>query len=163
MSLDYKQHTAADDKLGVILNVAVTTGAKNEGEMIAPQVDEVKATTGINIKTITADAGYAYAKVYGALERRGIDALIPAKAEPIRSRVPMRRFRCDAKHDILKCPRGRVLRPNSAREARSLLLLQGEGLRALSVKGRLPVERTSEQSRRGRRRLSRADQGAAPS
>ena len=95
----------------MILDVEVTTGQKNEGEMIAPQVDEVKATTGINIKTVTADAGYAYAKVYGALERRGIDALIPAKAEPIRSRVPMRRFRYDAKHDILKCPRGRVLRP----------------------------------------------------
>jgi hypothetical protein len=47
----------------------------------------VKATTGVDIKTVTADAGYAYAKVYGALERRGIDALIPAKAEPIRSRT----------------------------------------------------------------------------
>ena len=78
--------------------------------MIAPQVDEVKATTGVDIKTVTADAGYAYAKVYGALERRGIDALIPAKAEPIRSRVPLRRFRYDAKHDILRCPRKRVLR-----------------------------------------------------
>ena len=70
----------------------------------------MKATTGVDIKTVTGDAGYAYAKVYGALERRSIDALIPAKAEPIRSRVPMRRFRYDAKHDILKCPRGRVLR-----------------------------------------------------
>jgi hypothetical protein len=75
----------------------VTTGEKNEGEMIAPKVDEVKATTGADIKTVTADAGYAYAKVYGALERRGIDALIPAKAEPIRSRVPLRRSRYDAK------------------------------------------------------------------
>jgi hypothetical protein len=74
----------------------VTTGEKNEGEMIAPQVDEVKATTRADIKTVTADAGYAYAKVYGALERRGIDALIPAKAEPIRSRVPLRRSRYDA-------------------------------------------------------------------
>ena len=82
--------------------------------MIEPQVDEVEATTGIDIKTATADAGYAYAKVYGALERRGIDALIPAKAEPIRSRVPLRRFRYDAKHDILKCPRGRILRPARA-------------------------------------------------
>jgi hypothetical protein len=82
----------------------VTTGEKNEGEMLTPQVDEVKATTGVDIKTVTADAGYAYAKVYGALERRSIDALIPAKAEPIRSRVPMHRFRYDAKHDILKCP-----------------------------------------------------------
>ncbi|WP_128932066.1 transposase [Bradyrhizobium zhanjiangense] len=107
----YKQHTAVDDKVGVILDVAVTTGQINEGEMIEPQVDEVEAIAGIDIKVVTADAGYAYAKVYGALERRGIDALIPAKAEPIKSRVPLRRFRYDAKNDILKCPRGRILRP----------------------------------------------------
>ena len=158
----YKQHTAVDDKVGVILDVEVTTGEKNEGQMIEPQVDEVRSTTGIDIKTVTADAGYAYAKVYGALERRGIDALIPAKAEPIRSRVPMCRFRYDAKHDILKCPTGRVLRPNSAREARSLFLFQGQGLRALSVKRRLSVERASQQSRRGRRRLPRTAQSPAP-
>jgi hypothetical protein len=48
----YKQHTAVDDKAGVILDVEVTTGAKNEGEMIAPQVDEVKATTGVDIKAV---------------------------------------------------------------------------------------------------------------
>jgi hypothetical protein len=69
------------------------------------------ATTGTAIKTITADQGYAYGKVYGALERRGIDPVIPAKKEPIRSRVPLRRFRYDARHDILKCPKGRTLRP----------------------------------------------------
>jgi hypothetical protein len=68
--------------------------------MIEPQVDEIEATTGIDIKTVTADAGYAYAKVYGALERRLIDALIPTKAEPIRSPVPLGRFRYDAKNDI---------------------------------------------------------------
>ena len=62
------------------------------------------ALTGETIVTVTADAGYAYAKVYGALERRGIDAVIPAKAEPIRSPVPLRRFRYDARHDIVKCP-----------------------------------------------------------
>jgi transposase len=107
----YKQHTAIDDKVGVVLDVEVTTGQKNEGEMIEAQVDEVEATTGIDIKTVTADAGYAYAKVYGALERRDINALIPAKAEPIKSRVPLRRFRYDAKHDILKCLGGRILRP----------------------------------------------------
>ncbi len=104
----YKQHSAVDDKVGVILDVAVTTGQTNEGEMIEPQVDEIEATTGMDIKTVTADAGYAYAKVYGALERRGIDALIPTKAEPIRSPVPLRRFRYDAKNDIVKCPRGKV-------------------------------------------------------
>jgi hypothetical protein len=107
----YKQHTAVDDKVGVILDVAVTTGQTNEGDMIGPQVEDVEATTGISIKTVTADAGYAYAKVYGALERRSTDALIPTKAEPIKSRVPLRRFRYDAKHDILRCPKGRILRP----------------------------------------------------
>ena len=79
--------------------------------MIEPQVDEVTAVTGIAIKAVTADAGYSYGKVYGALEQRGINALIPAKAEPIRSRVPLRRFRYDAKYDLLRCPTGRILRP----------------------------------------------------
>jgi hypothetical protein len=107
----YKQHTAVDDKVGVVLDVEVTTGETNEGEMVEAQVDEIESTTANDIKTVTADAGYAYAKVYGALERRAINALIPAKTEPIKSRVPLKRFRYDAKHDILKCPQGRVLRP----------------------------------------------------
>src|SRR5262245_44908476 len=38
-------------------------------------------------------AGYAYGKVYGDLEQRGIDPVNPATAEPIRSAVPLRRFR----------------------------------------------------------------------
>lgn len=49
--------------------------------------------------------------VYGALEQRGIDPVIPAKKEPIRAKVPLRRFRYDARHDLLKCPQGRTLRP----------------------------------------------------
>lgn len=107
----YKQHTAVDDLRGVVLDIEVTTGEANEGDTIAGQVDEVRQISGRAIKTVTADAGYAYGKVYGGLERRGIDPLIPAKAEPIKSRVPLRRFRYDAKHDILKCPRGKILRP----------------------------------------------------
>jgi hypothetical protein len=81
----------------------VTTGDVNEGQIIERQVDATMATTGVPIATVTADAGYAYAKVYGAL--------IPTKAEPIKSAVPLRRFRYDARHDIVKCPRGKVLRP----------------------------------------------------
>lgn len=107
----YKQHTAVDDVRGVILDVEVTTGEANEGGEIERQADTVAATTGIAIKTITADQGYAYGKVYSALERRGIDPVIPAKKVPIRSRVPLRRFRYDARHNILTCPQGRTLRP----------------------------------------------------
>jgi transposase len=107
----YKQHTAVDDVFGVVLDVEVTTGQANEGDHVLPQVDAVAKATGASVKVVTADQGYAYGKVYGGLERRGIDPVIPAKKEPIRSRVPLRRFRYDARHDILKCPQGRVLRP----------------------------------------------------
>ena len=107
----YKQHAVVDDLRGVVLDVDVTTGEVNEGQVIVERLDATMAVTGTPIATATADAGYAYGKVFGALERRGIDPVIPAKAEPIRSKVPLRRFRYDARHDILKCPRGRVLRP----------------------------------------------------
>jgi hypothetical protein len=100
-----------DDRCGVVLDVQVTTGEANEGDHILAQVDAVAAATGKAVTTATADQGYAYGKVYGGLERRGIDPVIPAKKEPIRSKVPMRRFRYDARHDILKCPHGRILRP----------------------------------------------------
>ena len=107
----YKQHTAVDDMFGVVLDVEVTTGEANEGDHILLQADAVTAVTGTAIEVVTADQGYAYGKVYGGLEKRGIDPVIPAKKEPIRSRVPLRRFRYDARHDILKCSKGRVLRP----------------------------------------------------
>lgn len=107
----YKQHAVVDDLCGVVLDVEATTGEINEGQVVLERIDAAAATTGRTITTVTADAGYAYGKVYGGLERRGIDPIIPAKAEPIKARVPLRRFRYDARHDIAKCPRGKVLRP----------------------------------------------------
>lgn len=107
----FKQHAVVDDVCGVVLDVEVTTGETNEGQLIIERIDATVEITGVDVEIVTADAGYAYAKVFGGLERRGINAVIPTKAEPIRSPVPMRRFRYDAKNDILKCPRGKILRP----------------------------------------------------
>lgn len=111
----YKQHSVVDDELGVVLDVEVTTGEVNEGQAILARLDATAATTGAPIGIATADAGYAYAKVFAGLEAREIAGVIPTKAEPIRSKVPLRRFRYDAKHDLVKCPRGKILRPNKAR------------------------------------------------
>jgi len=107
----YKQHAVVDDVFGVVLDVEVTTGEVNEGEQLLARLDATALTTGAAVETVTADAGYAYAKIFGGLERRGIHSVIPTKAEPIRSPVPMRRFRYDAKNDVLKCPRGKKLKP----------------------------------------------------
>lgn len=107
----YKQHAVVDDVCGVVLDVAVTTGEVNEGQVAIEVIDAAAAITGTKIKAVTADAGYAYANVFGSLERRGIHAVIPAKGEPYHSKVPLGRFRYDARHDILKCLRGKTLKP----------------------------------------------------
>jgi transposase len=107
----YKQHAVVDDVRGVIVDVEVTTGEINEGQLIEERVDAAMVTTGVEITTVTADAGYAYAKVYGAMERRGIDAVIPAKADPMRSAVPLRRFKFNPRTDRVKCPQGKILSP----------------------------------------------------
>ena len=95
----------------MVLDVAVTTGAVSESRMIEAQVDAVRETTGRAIGTVTADAGYAYAKVFGGLERRRIDPVIPTRKDPSRSPVPLRRFRYDARHHLVKCPHGKILHP----------------------------------------------------
>ena len=81
----YKQHTAVDDEGGIVLDVTVTTGQVNEGGTLDAQIDTVEMTTGVTMQTVTADAGYAYAKVFGRLEERCFETIIPPKAEPIRS------------------------------------------------------------------------------
>jgi hypothetical protein len=108
----YKQHEVVDDVFGVVLDVEITTSEVIEGQEILNRLDAVAEMTGATIKVATADAGYAYAKVFGGLERRGITAVIPTKAEPVRSKVPLRQFRYDARHDHVKCARGQILQPN---------------------------------------------------
>ena len=107
----YKQHAAVDDARGLVLDVSVTEGTVNEREVIESHMNAVRELSGREAALVTADSGYAYSKVYGALERRGVAALIPAKEEPSQSRVPLRLFRYDARNDIVKCPRGKILSP----------------------------------------------------
>ena len=112
----YKHHAVVDDERGVVLDVAVTEGTLNEREMMEPQLDAVCELTGRDPAVVTADSGYAYSKVYGALERRGVAALIPAKKEPSQSRVPLQLFRYDERHKVVKCPGGKTLRPRKETE-----------------------------------------------
>ena len=120
----YKQHAVVDDARGVVLDVSVTAGTVNEREVIESQVvaapprgcPTVCEVSGRAPAMVTADSGYAYSKVYAALERRGVAALIPSKKEPSQSRVPLRLFRYDARHDVVKCPRGKTLSPRRSEE-----------------------------------------------
>jgi transposase len=129
----FKQHTVVDDVRGVVLDVEVTTGELNEGQVILDRLDATAATTGQAIVTATADAGYAYAKVYRGLEQRGIDPLIPAKADQMHSAVPLRRFRFDPKADLVKCPRGKILTPGKVQKHGRFFVARTRDCRACSL------------------------------
>lgn len=73
----YKQHTAVEDKNGVIVDVGITTGQANEGKQLLEQVERIETTVGAHVACVTCDAGYAHGTNYAALEERGTDAVIP--------------------------------------------------------------------------------------
>ena len=75
------------------------------------QVDRIESNTGEQIKTLTADTGYAHSANYAALEARGIEAIIPPQRVAVRrSGIPSSRFKYDERNGIMRCPAGHVLR-----------------------------------------------------
>ena len=106
----YKQHTAVDDRAGVVVDVDVTTGEASEGQQLLDQIDRVETNTGSKVKTVTCDAAYAHSVNYMAMENRRIEAVIPPQADRRKPRrIPARRFRYDAKHKVVRCPGGKIL------------------------------------------------------
>lgn len=106
----YKQHGAVDDICGVIVDVDITTGQKSEGNQLPDQIERIESNTGKQIKTLSADAGYAHGRNYEHLEEKNIDAVIPPQKENNNPRcLPARRFKYDTKNKIVKCPAGKIL------------------------------------------------------
>jgi transposase len=107
----YKQHTALDDRAGVIVDVHVTTGEANEGQQLLGQLNRVAQRTGQLPQMVTADSAYASAANYAALEQLGVEAVIPPQREGRpRSGLPLQRFAYDAHRDVVVCPSGTRLR-----------------------------------------------------
>lgn len=107
----YKQHAVVDDKAGVITDVAVTTGEASECKELLSQLDRVEEQTGRKVEVVTADAGYGRSKNYAALEERKVKAVVVPQREPRKaSKLPLRRFKYDARHKIVRCPGGKILR-----------------------------------------------------
>ena len=114
MEPSFKQHTAVDDHSGVILDVKTTTGEASEGKELLEQINRVEENTGNKIMTVTADMAYAHTENYSQLEQRQIEAVIPIQTLPTKSRsIPINRFKYDAKNQIVRCPRGKIMRRSS--------------------------------------------------
>ena len=105
----FKQHTVVDDKGGVMLDVAVTTGEASEGQELLAQLDRVEEQTGKKVQTVTADAGYGRAQNYAGLEERKVAAVVVPPGERAVSKLPLRRFKYDSRHQLVRCPAGKIL------------------------------------------------------
>ena len=117
MEPSFKQHTAVDDQSGVILDVKTTTGETSEGKELMEQIDRVEETTGKKVETVTADMAYAHTDNYNRLEQRGIEAVIPVQPSSSKSKsISIQRFKYDARNQIVRCPRGKILRRSCRNE-----------------------------------------------
>lgn len=117
MEPSFKQHTAVDDKAGVIVDIQVTTGEDSEGTRLPATIDRVQEATGRAPARVTADAAYAHGKNYAECEARGIDAVIPPqKTNNTSSAMPSSMFKFDAKHQRVRCPAGQYMTTTSRTE-----------------------------------------------
>lgn len=106
----FKQHTAVDDDYGVIVDVETTTGEASEGKELLEQLNRIEEITEKKVKTVTADAAYVHNDNYATLEQRGTEAIIPPQHQPKNpQRIPINRFKYDGKHQIVRCPAGKIL------------------------------------------------------
>ena len=81
------------------------------GRKLLEVIDRVKETTGGGVARVTADASYAHPKNYKELEERDIDAVIPPqRISGRRGGLPASLFKYDAKNDVVRCPRKKILR-----------------------------------------------------
>lgn len=114
MEPSFKQHTAVDDQSGVILDVKTTTGEVSEGRELLEQISRIEEVTEKKVKTVTADMGYAHTENYSRLEQRRTEAVIPPQTPSVKSACfPIRRFKYDARNEIIRCPRGKILSRSS--------------------------------------------------
>ena len=110
MEPSYKQHGAVDDDHGVVVDVEVTTGHQSEGSQLPDQIERIESNTGRKIKTLSADAGYAHGKNFEHVEQKNIDpVIVPQQEQKNPRRLPVRRFKYDAKNKIVTCPAGKIL------------------------------------------------------
>ena len=83
---------------------------------MAERLDALEVTLGRRPGTVTADKAYGIGKVCKALADRDICAVIPPRptTRPGNAKgFPVERFRYDALHDVVRCPRKQVMTPRS--------------------------------------------------
>jgi IS5 family transposase len=104
----YKQHTAVDSANGIIVDCHITPADTNEGNQLPEQLGRIEQTLGKSPEQLTADAGYSQASNYELLEEHQVAAhIVPQRRAT--GAIPPEKFKFDAKHNTLRCPRGQFM------------------------------------------------------
>ena len=101
---------------GVIVDIEVVTGEEADFARMAERLDALEITLGRRPGTVTADKAYGIGKVYAALAHLDITAVIPPRPSTRPGKAKgflVERFRYDAMHDVVRCPRRRLMPPRS--------------------------------------------------
>ena len=127
----YKQHTSVDDRAGIIVDIEVVTGEESDFARMSERLDAMQVTLGSYPGTVTADRAYGIGRVYQALAADEIEAVIPPRpvTRPGSARgFPMERFRYDAKNDLVRCPRKKLMPPTLDDQDRAMVPRSGRYL-----------------------------------
>ena len=109
--LSFKAHRAVDAKAEVITATEVTSGAVNEGHLLADLIDQHTENTQSQVEVAVADSQYGTINNYLACHDRGIAAHIPPfkDGHNRNGKFSDAAFSYDPEDDVYLCPAGHRL------------------------------------------------------
>jgi transposase len=110
--LSFKVHRAVDEKAEVITATEATSGAVNEGHLLAELIDQHTENTQTQVEVVVADSQYGTIHNYLECHDRGLAAHISAFRDgPNRhGKFPDEAFTYDPQDDVYLCPAGQRLK-----------------------------------------------------
>jgi transposase len=113
--LKYKIHQTIDADSRVILDTAVTTGARHDNQPYLGQLQRVRDQHEVKIREAIADRGYGSAAIIRALQQHGTETYIPLWSGRVGNSKYLRDgLVYERAHDRYRCPEGKYLTANSA-------------------------------------------------
>lgn len=123
--LSYKTHRGVDPAYEVITSTLLTTGNKDDGQMLEEVISTHESNTQSVVDTVVADSGYGTIDNYMFCHDRGISAHIPSLSDrnedvlKSKEKYCVCEFEYKAEEDIYICPSGQRMRKSGYNKERS--------------------------------------------
>jgi transposase len=113
--LKYKVHQTIEADSRVILDIAVTTGARHDNQPYLDQLQRIRDLHEVKIREAIADRGYGSAAIIRALQQHGTETYIPLWSGRVgNGKYVKGGLVYERAQDRYRCPEGKYLTANSA-------------------------------------------------